>query len=196
MLSWSARRPTLAASASLCVKYIAADVMVQRFDAKRAIAAPEACTSSQDAVVPLDTRRLGLFACWGAYYGVINYNVFRLISRIQWGGPWRGTFGMMAIDIFAHLPVLFYPQFYFARELAFAPAWPTSVSELRDHAVTGLSKYHANFVGDITTLVVVFVPIDLVMFRWLPLHMRTPFLGMVGIIFPLALSKLRGAQGT
>ena len=189
MLSWSARRPALAASASLCVKYIAADVMVQRLDVRQT-------AGSQDAVAPIDTRRLGLFACWGAYYGTVNYHVFRLMSRIQWGGKWRGTFGMMAIDIFAHLPVLFYPQFYFARELAFAPSWPTSASELREHAETGLGKYRANFVADITTLVVVFVPIDLVMFRWLPLHMRTPFLGLVGIVFPMALSKLRGAQGT
>eukprot|EP00966_Prymnesium_polylepis_P233699 5405412-Prymnesium_polylepis.1 len=163
--------------------------MVQSVDAA-------AAADDDDSRPPLDRRRLGLFAAWGAYYGVINYQVFRLISHIRWGGPWRGAVGMTAIDVFVHLPTLFYPQFYFAREVAFATEWPTSTRELREHAESGLSKYRANFVSDIRTLVLVFVPIDMVMFRWLPLHWRTPFLGTVGLVFPLVLSKLRGAQGS
>ena len=38
------------------------------------------------------------------------------------------------------------------------------------------------------------MPIDLLMFYFLPLHLRTPFLALVGLIWPISLSYRRGAK--
>lgn len=56
----------------------------------------------------------------------------------------------------------------------------------------GLEHYKNNFWEDVRVALMVFVPIDLVMFRFLPLHLRTPFLASIGLIFPALLSSMRG----
>ena len=173
-----ARRPVLAASSTLGAKYLVADVMVQQ--TKR---------SEQG----FQTDRAALFGGFGFYYGAVNYHVFRQMDRIPWGGARRAAIGMSLLDIFVHLPGLFFPQFYAVRACIFADPRPTTSAKVAECAWSGLLTYRDNFVEDLKTLIMVFTPIDLAMFS-LPLHLRTPFLSVVGLTFPIVLSWMRGER--
>ena len=88
--------------------------------------------------------------------------------------------------------MLFYPQFYFFKELIASPNWRART--LSEHFWAGIDKYKANFVQDIAASAAVFVPVGLLNFRFVPLIWRTPMLAMFSIAFPIIVSSQRGAS--
>jgi hypothetical protein len=164
------------ASAALCVKYGCADLIGQR-----ATMAPD-----QD----YDFRRSKFFFAFGAYYGVINYYVFRFLAWSPWPrAPWPKALYSALFDGFVNVPVGLYPQFYFVKEYVTSDG----SKDLRELFEAGLAKYRANFQADVLTSAAVFVPLGIVNFRFVPLVWRTPVLSFFGMVFPIALSMQRGA---
>lgn len=153
-----------------------------------------AALSVEHAAEWLDPRRSLLFATFGATYGAINTHVFRLMAKFRWPGPNAAAVGMTAIDTLLHLPYLFMPIFYFFRELAYADDIPRTLLALRASMARSEATRQQNFMDDQRIIVMVWAPIDLLMFRYVPLHLRTPFVSLTGLVFPVILSHVRGAQ--
>ena len=172
------RRPVAAASFALSAKYGLADLGTQY------------ATAGSDGIRP---ERLALFGLFGAYYGTVNFYVFAAINAVPWPSRLVGAAGMAIFDAFVHVPLSIFPQFYMAQSAAYS--LPTSVEGLLECKRAGLATWRVNFLEDVRTSAMIFMPIDLVMFYFVPLHLRTPFLSCVGWVFPVALSKLRGAEG-
>ena len=184
--NFAKRRPVLAASAALCIKYSIADYGTQTMQAK----------VQEDMKKKFDWKRFSLFATFGAYYGSVNYAVFRAISRIPWPSRLAGAIGMTFIDAFVHLPLFFLPQFYFARSIFLEEKVPSSFDDLTMCFMQASSQYSANFQDDLLTTVTFWVPVDMIMFGFLPLHLRTPFLSCIAIVYPILLSWKRGVLKT
>ena len=148
---------------------------------------------------PLDMHRVGLFALFGGYYGAVNYFVFRFLAAVPWpGGRLAGAVGMAIADSVIHVPFVLMPQFYVVKELLHAPEslldMCAAPEQLVTHVSRGLSTYIAHLWPDFQASVAIFIPIDLCMFYFLPLHLQTPFLAVVGLVYPIILSFRRNGQ--
>ena len=148
---------------------------------------------------PLDMHRVGLFALFGGYYGAVNYFVFRFLAAVPWpGGRLAGAVGMAIADSVIHVPFVLMPQFYVVKELLHAPEslldMCVAPEQLVTHVSRGLSTYIAHLWPDFQASVAIFIPIDLCMFYFLPLHLQTPFLAVVGLVYPIILSFRRNGQ--
>lgn len=206
LLAWAERNPTAAGSLSMCCKYTLADLGTQLSTSSRPPASPRggvAQCAGADSPAPaatslatapgVDLRRVGLFAGFGATYGAINHNVFRLINAMPWPGRSTAAVGMTAVDTLLHLPYLFMPLFYLAKEIAYADRLPEGVEDLKGYVAKSWVTRQQNFVKDQSIIITVWAPIDLVMFRYVPLHLRTSFLSLPGLAFPVILSHCRFA---
>ena len=204
------------ASVAMACKYCTGDVIAQK-------------AASFDA--ELDRRRAGYFFGFGAYYGIVNYNVFRFLAWSPWPvNPWAKAVASACFDGLVHVPISFYPQFYFVKEFVTSSEKRTP----QEHFQVGLSKYRANWKEDVFASAAVFIPLGIANFRcarpcprisnatgpveniegrsqmrpfldratdrphphgrsFVPLVWRTPFLSLVGVIFPIVLSTQRGA---
>ena len=148
---------------------------------------------------PLDMQRTGLFALFGGYYGAVNYFVFRFLAAVPWpGGRLAGAAGMAIADSVIHVPFVLMPQFYVVKELLHAPEslldMCVAPGQLATHVSRGLSTYITHLWPDLQASVAIFIPIDLCMFYFLPLHLQTPFLAVVGLVYPIVLSYRRNGQ--
>jgi len=103
------KRPVLSASTALTIKYIVADIIAQN------------ASNPEDNI---DFQRMGLFAVYGGYYGVVNYHVFRALSLIPWSGRLVGAVGMTFLDSVVHMPCFYMPQFYCVKELVLSGSIP------------------------------------------------------------------------
>lgn len=127
---------------------------------------------AQQAAAPgaeIDRKRTASFGVFGGYYGVVNYTVFRALAWSPWpAGLWSKAIFSALFDGFIHVPVLFYPQFYFFKEVVSSADW--RAHSLREHFFAGLEKYKANYYADIMASAGVFVPLGLLNFRFVRLH--------------------------
>ena len=105
-------------------------------------------------------------------------------------GPWPKALFSAICDGLVHVPLSFYPQFYFVREVVLSGE-QRSASE---HFSVGLSKYRQNLWQDVAASAAVFVPVGIINFRYVPLVWRTPFCSAFGLLFPIIVSWQRGAQ--
>ena len=169
----------------------------------------------------INRDRAAYFWAFGTYYGFINYTVFRALAYSPWPvGPWPKALFSAFMDGCVHVPLSFYPQFYFVREVVMCapaaqlcPARPflQRISDGIDwrhlcrcrseekrtpseHFWVGMSKYQTNLVQDVLVSAAVFVPVGLINFRYVPLAWRTPFVSAFGLLFPIIVSWQRGAQ--
>ena len=165
------------ASMALGIKYMTGDLIAQK-----AASGPGST---------IDRERAYYFLGFGSYYGIINYCVFSGLHRFSpLGSPWaKATFSAW-FDGCVHVPLSFYPQFYFLKECVFS----SEERSLEEHFRAGLAKYMANWREDCIASAGVFVPLGILNFRFVPLVWRTPVLSVLGLIFPIVLSTQRGAS--
>ena len=139
----------------------------------------------------VNRQRAGYFWAFGTYYGLVNYTVFRALAHSPWPvRPWPKALFSAICDGLVHVPLSFYPQFYFVREVVLSGE-QRSASE---HFSVGLSKYRQNLWQDVAASAAVFVPVGIINFRYVPLVWRTPFCSAFGLLFPIIVSWQRGAQ--
>lgn len=119
----------------------------------------QTATVSEDS---FDRRRAAYFMGFGCYYGVVNYNVFRMLAWSPWPTrPWQKSVASACFDGLVHVPIVFYPQFYFVREVVTSG----ESRSLVEHFRVGLSKYSDNWRADVVASAAVFVPIGIANFR-------------------------------
>jgi hypothetical protein len=141
----------------------------------------------------IDRVRAASFLTFGGYYGVVNYTVFRLLQTSPWPvAPWSKALFSAVFDGCVHVPLSFYPQFYFFKELVSSK----QTKPLSDHFCAGLAKYRHNWFEDCIASAAVFVPIGLLNFRFVPLVWRSPVLAATSVVFPIIVSTQRGASFT
>ena len=63
----------------------------------------------------------------------------------------------------------------------------------RATANTAFSQYKHNFVADMQALCAVWIPLHYANFRFVPLHLRIPFMAVAGSGYAMLLSYMRGA---
>jgi len=143
----------------------------------------------------VDRARASYFFAFGGYYGVINYSVFWLLSRCPFPTtPWAKAIFSAFMDGGVHVPLSFYPQFYFFKELMSSPDWRQK--PLSEHFLAGLAKYKTNMFEDVVASLGVFLPLGILNFRYVPLVWRSPVLASTSVIFPIIVSTQRGASVT
>ena len=148
---------------------------------------------SSDAGGGVDKKRSSYFFAFGSYYGIVNYSVFWLLSRCPFPAtPWAKAVFSACVDGGVHVPLLFYPQFYFFKELVSAPN--LHEKSLSEHFHAGMAKYKSNVFEDVAASLGVFLPLGILNFRFVPLVWRSPVLACSSIIFPIIVSVQRGAS--
>ena len=92
----------------------------------------------------------------------------------------------LVIDQFVYFPVVYFPVFYTCKELA-------ATNDNGENPVTSaLTKYRHNAVEDLQATWAVWVPISIVNFAAVPMHLRVPFIATIGIGWCAFLSYTRG----
>ena len=86
--------------------------------------------------------------------------------------------GSTFVDTFIHLPCFFFPQFYLFQSLVYEKRLSLSKS---------IQRWKDNFTEDFRNCLI-WVPLDLLMFAYIPLHLRTPFVASAGLIWPILMS--------
>ena len=115
--------------------------------------------------VEIDRKRASYFWLFGTYYGVINYNVFRLLAMSPWPvTPWPKAVFSALMDGCVHVPISFYPQFYFVKELVAS----SESRPLHEHFHNGMSKYMTNWYEDVLASAAVFGSVGILNFRCVP----------------------------
>ena len=178
------RYPISAAAIAAGLKGVSADQCVQRFVEKRA--GPS-----------IDWRRTFFFANFGwLYVGVGQYAIFNgafplALRSVDFAtGRLRRAAAMTFLDSCVHLPFVYLPLFYCARE-AFtneASAWKESIKK-------GVNTWRTNLLHDCTLQAAIFVPIQGFNFYFNPAHLRVPFIVAAGYIWMIVLSVCRGEEG-
>ena len=138
----------------------------------------------------VDWQRVGVFASFGmCYVGAAQYFLFnRLLPALPWigrgllrGDP-RAAVKAVAFDQLVHMPFFYFPSFYFFRE------WGCG-----ERSIQNVIRDWKSSVGpDMLLQASIFVPVQIVNFRYLPLRYRVPWVTTAGFFYVMALSATRG----
>jgi hypothetical protein len=94
---------------------------------------------------------------------------------------------MVIFDVTIHLPLMYFPSYYFTREFVSNPS-----NNPADWLKDGLAKYKNNAKEDLTAMIKLWGPSDCIQFM-LPTHIRMPFRHMVSFFWTAYVSFTRGA---
>ena len=175
------------------VKTSAADIMTQT------------CVEGK-AVTEIDVKRNLVFVVFGAVYlggfqWWIQVTQFRKwfpgmdrFANATLAEKLKDTQGMMSaakqvlFDVFVHLPFMYFPAFYTAKEFCQGTSW-NPVDWVKD----GCSKYYKNFAKDTYAMFCLWAPADVVLFS-LPIWLRMPCRHVVSFVWTAYVSFLRGSK--
>ncbi|KAL1520062.1 hypothetical protein AB1Y20_023537 [Prymnesium parvum] len=190
MFSLAKRAPLRFAVAYGGAKTIAADVLVQKYLEKQE---------------HIDGRRAGVFLLFGlVQVGFVQYMLY--VKAFAWLFPTAASFAtsplaaklrdpvglrnvakQVALDQFAYHPLIYFPVFYTFKEVVQGDS--KSVQELVGRA---MSQYLPNAIDDLKALWSIFVPVSIIQFSLMPMHLRVPFTATAGFIWCGVLSFMRG----
>jgi hypothetical protein len=98
-----------------------------------------------------------------------------------------------SFDVLLPCTLIYYPMFYIAQEIVYKTPSRFFANPV-DLSAAALRRYQANFVGDTTAMIGVWIPLHFVNFRFIPLHFRMPFLSLSGLLWVAILSSRRGSD--
>jgi hypothetical protein len=153
----------------------------------------------------IDWTRNGIFVVFGfAYLGGFQYWI--MVNKYRQWFPTMDRFGklplkeklkdipgmidaakMVLFDVFVHLPWMYFPSYYFCKEIVSG----TTYNPI-DWATNGIAKYTKNMKEDLTAMIKLWGPADCVQFM-LPVHIRMPFRHIVSFGWTAFISFTRGA---
>ena len=173
--------PVFAAGGTLGVRYGIGDAIVQNSELK----ASEGSFS---------WRRLGLFSAFGAFYGAgPAYFLFnKVYPRIfaSPGGVIQRPMLLAAFDCATHSPFIYFPAFY-----CFVAVINKDESTAHTAALAeGIEKWKENFFEDAPACAAVWLPLNAINFKFVPPHLRLPFVSGAGLIWVGVLSFMRGSE--
>mmetsp|Transcript_53189 Transcript_53189/g.122217 ORF Transcript_53189/g.122217 Transcript_53189/m.122217 type:complete len:187 (-) Transcript_53189:179-739(-) len=169
LLSASARRyPLAVACASTTLKTTSADVIVQTFIERRE---------------KLDYKRTAAFTIFGCgWMGAGQYFVYcKLLEALLPARTVSAALGKMSLDQFIHVPFVFMPIFY----LTDACVQGEGISYARQ-------KYENEIVETMTANWQLWLPAQFIGFRFVPPHVRVPYVACVSFVWTMILSMLQG----
>ena len=158
------------------------------------------------AVTEIDVKRNLVFVVFGAVYlggfqWWIQVTQFRKwfpgmdrFANATMAEKLKDTQGMMSaakqvlFDVFVHLPFMYFPAFYTAKEFCQGTSW-NPVDWVKD----GCSKYYNNFAKDTYAMFCLWAPADVVLFS-LPIWLRMPCRHVVSFVWTAYVSFLRGSK--
>eukprot|EP00511_Aplanochytrium_stocchinoi_P007611 CAMPEP_0204850590 /NCGR_PEP_ID=MMETSP1347-20130617/8439_1 /ASSEMBLY_ACC=CAM_ASM_000690 /TAXON_ID=215587 /ORGANISM="Aplanochytrium stocchinoi, Strain GSBS06" /LENGTH=231 /DNA_ID=CAMNT_0051993673 /DNA_START=303 /DNA_END=998 /DNA_ORIENTATION=- len=187
-----ARHPFAFGVGFTVVKTAAADMVVQSFVEGKALEA-------------IDYRRTAIFSSFGlVYLGAWQYFLYNKImprlcpnapafisksfrEKLADGPGKRDLAKQLFLENGINNPVLYFPTFYTLKEMM----------ESNDPDVTrafpiGLAKYSDNFWEDFTSIMRVWMPVQLFNFSFSPMWFRVPLVAIVSFGFTCYVSVVRG----
>ena len=154
----------------------------------------------------LDWRRNAVFCVFGSVY-LGGFQYWLMINKFKVWFPTATSFAskslamklkdkaglldaakMVVFDICIHMPLMYFPSFYFCKEAVFGD----SLNPV-DMARSGVTKYYGNAKEDVTAMVKLWLPADCVQFM-LPMHVRLPFRHIVSFFWTAYVSFTRGSK--
>lgn len=192
LLSLARRQPLRFAMAYGGAKTVLADAIVQRYVERRE---------------ELDRRRLGVFLTFGLFQvGFVQYQLYvNTFSRLFTSASkfaavplrqkltdipgMRNVVAQVMLDQAVYHPLCYFPVFYCCNEIVQGEA-----SGLSDLVHRSLTAYRPNMMDDLKSLWSIFVPVSIVQFSVMPMHLRVPFAATAGFVWCGILSSMRGAQ--
>ena len=210
-IGWAARQPFVSQVVVATGKTVAADVLVQTVVEKKK---------------KLDVRRVGIFASFGfLYLGCIQYAIYvkgmqNLFSKVALNRFCNASFrdkirdrqglkilaGTVAIDFFAIQPFLYWPAYYWVKEVGYDSGVAVSVSKDKEKAnqeaeevnktsilLKALGKYKDNFWQDNLGMCGFWLPADLIIYS-VPLHMRLHLNHGISFAWVALVSIFRGGS--
>lgn len=157
--------------------------------------------------VQIDWQRTAGFASFGfVQIGVIQYNVFSKVLPRLFPGATRlaghatigeklkdlgGIKSVVAMTLFHEFlvtPFEIFPAFYIFHNIC------SDDVKTEDVFSTMLTEYQKNFWEDNKQSICLFIPANLVNFFFMPVHLRTPFATIFGLIWAVMLSATRGGS--
>jgi hypothetical protein len=169
------RRPMLFACASATTQTFCADVLVQT-------------SLEQRSVAQLDLHRTAAFTLFGAgWVGCGQYVLFcKVFEALVPSATAAASVGKMALDQFLHVPLLYFP-IYFSVD-----AWIQG----KVAAGEGFAHVQHKFDTELFELLKVnwsiWVPASFVGFRFMPTHLRIPYVSCVSFCWNCIFSRMQG----
>jgi len=190
LLSIAERYPLRFAVAYGGAKTLAADELVQRYVERRDV---------------VDRRRSAVFLLFGfMQVGFVQYqlyvNIFTrlfptaatfaaapLAVKCTDAAGMRNLFKQVGLDQLVYHPFCYFPVFYTCQEVIH--------SEIADPITlvrNALTAYAPNALDDLKALWKIFVPVSILQFSIMPMHLRVPFTATFGFVWCGVLSFMRG----
>ena len=195
-------RPLLVCGFLEGLRHLVGDVIAQHFEHKAA--GPQA-----QAPAGLELERLTVLTAWGAWYGsTLGYQSYHTVYPKLFGvvGT-RAAIATTVMDLFFTCPFIYYPVWHMFKEFTdrvIARQGPPLLSSMsasekvaatceygRDLSLQAWNNYKDNFVKDTAAMAIVWIPLHMVNFRFIPLVHRFPFVATTGIIWTTVFSFLQ-----
>eukprot|EP00035_Acanthoeca_spectabilis_P020538 m.433431 g.433431 ORF g.433431 m.433431 type:complete len:285 (-) comp17575_c0_seq1:345-1199(-) len=139
-----------------------------------------------------DFQRSLLFSAFGLFYASsIGYTVYNRVYPRLFGAGRPVTTALC--DIMTNCPFLYFPMFYVAKAFAFTPVtqWSIRTAEV---VKSSHHMWRDNLRGDCMAAAMFWFPVNSVNFRFVPLHLRLPFMSVIGCAWAVVLSSRNGAR--
>ena len=135
------------------------------------------------------TVAYGLFGfTYGSTCGYFFYN--KVYPRVF--GASRPVLAAVT-DVLTQTPFLYFPMFYIVREGVYKGPREALRHPLAT-ARSGIKAWRSNFLEDFKMTLAFWLPAHLFNFKYLPLHMRMPFIGTLGLAWTMGLSTYRNGE--
>lgn len=197
ILNLAARYPLGFAIGYGGLKTIAADALVQ---------------TQLERQESLDKKRLAVFLAFGCVQvGAVQYFLFvvamqRLFptaaafSALPFRQKFRDPQGMknlvkqVAGDQFMYHPLMYFPVFYTCKEILQGDDIQARLLDPYTTISNAVAKYIPNMKEDLLALWKIFVPVSILQFAFMPMHLRVPTHATAGFFWCCILSVMRGAE--
>lgn len=188
------RKPFITNLIVATAKTSLADIIVQKAEGKKEI----------------DWSRNGVFTAFGfAYLGVAQWFIYVTVftrlcphaikfANMSWAEKLKYRAGQIDLvkqtiyDNFVHYTFIYFPVFYFFKELIQADTAKASGDQV-NLVQRGLTKYWNNFVKDNLYIWSLWIPGDLLVYAC-PIWMRLPLNHAISFAWTMILSTLRGGE--
>lgn len=110
-----------------------------------------------------------------------------LSAKVRDANGLRNLALQVGLDQFVYHPLCYFPVFYTCKEIIQGgQSTPTAVVS------SALTKYVPNALDDLKALWQIFIPVSILQFSVMPMHLRVPFTATAGFVWCGILSMMRG----
>jgi len=138
-----------------------------------------------------DYRRGLVFGGFGVVYvGFWQFCLYNKIYNVMFASG--NILGKQLFDSLGHMPWMYMPVFYTFHTVGEKATNPCSDRSVKSIYNEARDKWDCNFWGDFKGNCGFWGPVTLVMFKFIPSHLRIPWLSALGVVYYAGLSCNRG----